>query len=645
MGFSARKLCRNFSHWRLLALLLVVGVFLRPQLILKPEVPHVSATGLFEEVGLGVQTDFRQRIIEHVNTQRQQNLKYSVIDIGGSADGWSGSIVDALVDINPPANDRSITYFKINLGEPTSWTGLLNYVSTHGKFDFCICSHTLEDIANPRNVVSLINQISKSGFIATPSKYIELRRFEGVKKLMEPRTPGVHLGYIHHRWIYTFRNNVWLALPKLNFLDFDPYFESLTDEKRSSMCGELRFLWKGSIELKLLNNDYMGPNPDAVADMYTSTLTRDDLDPICHVITGGSMNELHACKVVTEHNSLSSTLMFLKNEMYFIPKNILDVGANEGLWTTHVKTIFPAANFFMYEANEMHEAKLKATGVPYKLQVLGEKRGNVTWYINEDAHTGSSMMKERTSHYSESNQKLHVTQKAVSTLDEEVGTVEYQVLKLDVQGSELLVLEGAQKMLKTVDLLVLETSVVQYNVGSPLTLDVIVYLHRHNFQLFAIPEVHIMQGNGGSFQLQVDLMAVRESSALAKQLISRYQDRLCEGLNFRLDTLTLFKDFDHIPESVSCESPSCKLWDQSTLKTLLPDSTIVDSRGELVVISIFPLQDAFRVLSRYADEYNLLLVGDILTQDSMQVRMDVLLIKKTSNIFEKMTSGWLATKR
>jgi hypothetical protein len=59
------------------------------------------------------------------------------------------------------------------------------------RFDFVICSHTLEDIRDPIWVCAEINRIGKAGYIEVPSR-------------LEEQTYGVHgpwVGWSHHRWL------------------------------------------------------------------------------------------------------------------------------------------------------------------------------------------------------------------------------------------------------------------------------------------------------------------------------------------------------------------------------------------------------------------------------------------------------------
>lgn len=68
-------------------------------------------------------------------------------------------------------------------------------------FDFCVCSHTLEDLPDPVTVCAQINRVSRAGYIEVPSKLREIfvkRRFARLRSLIgQP----LEIGFPHHHWI------------------------------------------------------------------------------------------------------------------------------------------------------------------------------------------------------------------------------------------------------------------------------------------------------------------------------------------------------------------------------------------------------------------------------------------------------------
>lgn len=198
----------------------------------------------------------RNHVLEYIREQKEANPAFTVIDIGATADytDWSYDIVDFVIDINEFPNP-DVRTFKVNVNYETQWKEVFDYVEKYGKFDFCICSHTLEDLALPAVTLRNMPLIAKEGFVATPSKY---REFSKVAD--QP-----WLGYIHHRWIYTFKKGVFLALPKLNFIE---HTELRMIGDLSHSISDLSFFWKDTLEYEILNDDYMGPTVSDVLGYY-----------------------------------------------------------------------------------------------------------------------------------------------------------------------------------------------------------------------------------------------------------------------------------------------------------------------------------------------------------------------------------------
>jgi hypothetical protein len=86
----------------------------------------------------------RDGVIEYI-VENKKSKQFKVIDVGGSAGGWSAQYIDALIDMNPVPNDN-ITHFYGDINEDTVWNDVNKHILENGKFDFCICTHTLEDV-------------------------------------------------------------------------------------------------------------------------------------------------------------------------------------------------------------------------------------------------------------------------------------------------------------------------------------------------------------------------------------------------------------------------------------------------------------------------------------------------------------------
>lgn len=182
------------------------------------------------------------------------NVK-TLIDVGGS---WNPIKTDKLThmfDMHDPKLPN-VKWFQGNINSYEGWKPVLDYVEENGKFDFCNCTHTLEDVAYPEAALRYMPMIAKTGFIAVPSKYWELDR----RQLFR----GGH----HHRWIFNNENNQLVLYPKINLIEYMIPYNEYEDNIKKYKSTELRMVWQDEIDFKIINNDYLGPTFEDVVSMY-----------------------------------------------------------------------------------------------------------------------------------------------------------------------------------------------------------------------------------------------------------------------------------------------------------------------------------------------------------------------------------------
>jgi hypothetical protein len=162
---------------------------------------------------------------------------YKTIDIGASAMYWSYPECKYVADSVVISKD-DVTFFNINLENRDTWKDLLSYVEQHGKFDFSICSHTLEDIFNPLDLIQLLTTISNSGFVAIPSKYDEFLYLYG----------NSYRGNAHHKQFFDMVDNELVIFPKFSWIENDERSNQITTMNKGR---ELSFIWENDIQVKI----------------------------------------------------------------------------------------------------------------------------------------------------------------------------------------------------------------------------------------------------------------------------------------------------------------------------------------------------------------------------------------------------------
>ena len=143
-------------------------------------------------------------------------------------------------------------------------------------------------------------------------------------------------------------------------------------------------------------------------------------------------------------------------------KNVLDIGAASGDWSSHVKKLNPDAKFTLIEPNKLHNERLRSLGKVHNVY-LSDKVTEKDFYVSKDPfqQTGNGFYKEK------SNVPFDKTTVKTELLDEIVQGEEFDLIKLDVQGAEVEVIKGGMITVQKAKWLQVEVPIFQYSVGSP----------------------------------------------------------------------------------------------------------------------------------------------------------------------------------
>jgi FkbM family methyltransferase len=193
--------------------------------------------------------------------------------------------------------------------------------------------------------------------------------------------------------------------------------------------------------------------------------------------------------------SLVTMLRRLKDRTGWEANGIIDVGANQGVWSREARKLFPASKILMLEATPMHEPSLQTVttelgAAEYQIAVITSSDGEVVRYF-QGKNTGNSMFRERSNFYAYDKPVEHIS-KTVDTLVQQSFLKDevVDVIKADVQGAELLVLQGAKSVLKQATFVYLEASTIEYNEGAPCFYEVDAYLRSQGYFLYDVANLN-----------------------------------------------------------------------------------------------------------------------------------------------------------
>jgi len=195
----------------------------------------------------------RPYVLSFLEKMKLSNPKSRVLDVGGVADSWADDYVDVYLDFS-----KGNKVIRGDVCLPDVWNKLDGEI-----FDFVICSHLLEDVRDPLFVATKIWQHGRQGSVAVPNKHTEMMFYEG----------QTYVGYCHHRWIFTLKNDLLYALPKhavCSQFSKSEYHQLLTWLDREKVSGELFAHWQDSFLIKI--DDYPAPNCDSLLLKYVEDL-------------------------------------------------------------------------------------------------------------------------------------------------------------------------------------------------------------------------------------------------------------------------------------------------------------------------------------------------------------------------------------
>lgn len=206
--------------------------------------------------------------------------------------------------------------------------------------------------------------------------------------------------------------------------------------------------------------------------------------------------------------SLAGVLDHVKS-LNFQPQTVIDVGVAYGTFELYEK--FPQANHLLIEPVAECEGFLKNICQKYKAQYVIAAAGKSPGSIIINVHPGiqgSSILKEMEGSDADGVPR-EVPMVTLDDLCSEKNLKGSYLIKLDVQGAELDVLEGAKNVLQETEMIILEVSLFEFMVNSPQFYEIVTYMKNQGFVVYDIFGNCIRPLDGAL--AQVDLAFVKEN--------------------------------------------------------------------------------------------------------------------------------------
>jgi FkbM family methyltransferase len=372
--------------------------------------------------------------------------------------------------------------------------------SDHSAIEYNYVTHVLQKAASPHTVVASFLNTSSSGFVETPSPMLELLRGVEPDRALSPNR-----GYaLHTYFVWTDANDNSLhLLPKL------PLVERLQFEAEAEwyhLINTSPLLWMNYYEWSPARpptvlvhtvtslSDYKSlllhaikQSVEATARLFAGRLQPGCLDGPTHPNVQALTVHEHLEKLSTSRKHFLDLRVQLQRmkEQGFNPRVIYDIGACVLEWFYAAQDVWPAATIIAFDAVPAMEALYQRSNVQYHIGLLGEEDGKeVTFFQNEWLPFGNSRFREAGAtaqlfpFENSTRQSLQTLEKVV----EARGFPPPDLIKIDVQGSELAVITGGASTFARAARVIVELMDEGYNTGAPHRQQVVDQLTRLSFK-------------------------------------------------------------------------------------------------------------------------------------------------------------------
>lgn len=192
-----------------------------------------------------------------------------------------------------------------------------------------------------------------------------------------------------------------------------------------------------------------------------------------------------------------------------VAEEIVDVGAAQGCWTRECMAVFPQARYLLADplpANRGPLAKLAAENPRITVWngAIGAAPGTLSMHVHGD-QSSAFMAADRSLG---GPQTIEVPMRTLDSFLADGTLRRPTILKADVQGYELSVLEGARETLRHTSVVLLEVSFRRIYHGMPLAHTVIGVLAEHGFRIADFCS-YAQRGRDHAL-LQSDILFVKE---------------------------------------------------------------------------------------------------------------------------------------
>jgi FkbM family methyltransferase len=220
-------------------------------------------------------------------------------------------------------------------------------------------------------------------------------------------------------------------------------------------------------------------------------------------------------------NHLLESFYTLLMSLDFQPKHIVDVGANHGTWTREILKYFPKAYYTLLEPQGQLQSSIKDImdvneKVTFHPIGAGSKPGKFKFTIVERDDSCTFVLTEEEAK-SKGYQQVEIPIVQLNQFLPTISEIIPDIIKIDAEGLDLEVLEGATHYFGLTEIFMVEAGVMAKNIKNSAAA-VMQYMEKNGYRLFDITDLNRTLKNDALWL--VELVFVKKSGFIDNSICS-----------------------------------------------------------------------------------------------------------------------------
>src|ERR1700722_2061466 len=205
---------------------------------------------------------------------------------------------------------------------------------------------------------------------------------------------------------------------------------------------------------------------------------------------------------------MKDVLLGLRTQGY-APRTVLDIGAHIGTFTQEFLGVFSGCVPTLIEPNPFCLADLGKLGFEQHGVAASNEPGVAEMFLSREwlQSTGASLYRENTAFFRDEVVVKRPVEKA--RLDDLFRGRQFDFVKIDTQGSELDVILGGPVLLSQADYILVQVSLVEYNIGGARAEAVFAKLTELGFHVTEVTDFRRLASVANGNLLQMDFLFER----------------------------------------------------------------------------------------------------------------------------------------